>query len=301
MYPSTMKIENSFYKKYDMNSEFDADSMRWITIVGLEDCDAYQDAVEIAETLAKRHDSVSVEKLNLQVDEFEQYLMTHVDSAGHTHNSSPVIFIQVEDVEHFIGGLNDFEEWIEREFGQLEISPSLISEETSLSNESTPARSGMCYKMVFIVVALFGCFGIMLTNEEQYGLLGNVAIEIGNKVMSTIQNQITTLTEGDASEAPIAADDDDIDADAPFTTIFAIGDLHGDHDCAVHWITETNLIKGDLRDIATSSTWEWTDPGARLVFVGVRIFMIIAISSHNSMCLRSPPTNFTLLFYFSKH
>lgn len=49
------------------------------------------------------------------------------------------------------------------------------------------------------------------------------------------------------------------------TTLWAIGDLHGDAACARYWVSRTGLVSG--LD-GPPSGWAWTDEGAALVFVG---------------------------------
>ena len=47
--------------------------------------------------------------------------------------------------------------------------------------------------------------------------------------------------------------------------VWAIGDLHGDAGCARHWVERTNLISNVS---APPEEWVWTDPSAKLVFMG---------------------------------
>ena len=47
--------------------------------------------------------------------------------------------------------------------------------------------------------------------------------------------------------------------------VWAIGDLHGDAGCARHWVERTRLISNVS---APPEEWEWTDPSAKLVFMG---------------------------------
>ncbi|KAG8464229.1 hypothetical protein KFE25_003292 [Diacronema lutheri] len=54
-------------------------------------------------------------------------------------------------------------------------------------------------------------------------------------------------------------------ADEEWSTVWAIGDLHGDAACARYWVSRTGLI-AELD--GPSSGWTWTDPTAALVFVG---------------------------------
>ncbi len=52
------------------------------------------------------------------------------------------------------------------------------------------------------------------------------------------------------------------DVKTSIDTIFAIGDLHGDARCAREWVEATGLVQID------EDSMRWTDPGARLVFLG---------------------------------
>ena len=80
-----------------------------------------------------------------------------------------------------------------------------------------------------------------------------------------------------------AADDDDDDDDtttSSISSVFVIGDLHGDAMCAVSWVNRTGLIANLLRDEEISSplplferlndpsNWTWTNDKATLVFMG---------------------------------
>ena len=47
--------------------------------------------------------------------------------------------------------------------------------------------------------------------------------------------------------------------------VWAIGDLHGDAGCARHWVERTRLISNVS---APPEEWVWTDPSAKLVFMG---------------------------------
>lgn len=47
--------------------------------------------------------------------------------------------------------------------------------------------------------------------------------------------------------------------------IYVIGDLHGDVECAKHWVEKTGLID---ESSSSSSAGEWTDPTSQLVFLG---------------------------------
>ena len=40
--------------------------------------------------------------------------------------------------------------------------------------------------------------------------------------------------------------------------VYVIGDLHGDVECARHWVNKTNLVSGK----------KWVDPSSSLVFLG---------------------------------
>jgi hypothetical protein len=47
--------------------------------------------------------------------------------------------------------------------------------------------------------------------------------------------------------------------------VWAIGDLHGDAGCARHWVERTRLVSNVS---APPEEWVWTDPSAKLVFMG---------------------------------
>ena len=47
--------------------------------------------------------------------------------------------------------------------------------------------------------------------------------------------------------------------------VWAIGDLHGDVDCARHWVQRTGLV-ANLS--APAEGWRWLDPASRLIFMG---------------------------------
>ena len=49
------------------------------------------------------------------------------------------------------------------------------------------------------------------------------------------------------------------------TTIYTIGDLHGDVECARFWVTATGLISNLA---APSHEWTWSSPSTKLIFVG---------------------------------
>ena len=46
----------------------------------------------------------------------------------------------------------------------------------------------------------------------------------------------------------------------PEYAVFIIGDLHGDAECAEHWVQRTGLID--------KATGDWSDPTSHLIFVG---------------------------------
>eukprot|EP00581_Thalassiosira_minuscula_P011444 CAMPEP_0183729030 /NCGR_PEP_ID=MMETSP0737-20130205/29535_1 /TAXON_ID=385413 /ORGANISM="Thalassiosira miniscula, Strain CCMP1093" /LENGTH=528 /DNA_ID=CAMNT_0025961121 /DNA_START=22 /DNA_END=1608 /DNA_ORIENTATION=+ len=69
------------------------------------------------------------------------------------------------------------------------------------------------------------------------------------------------------------------------SSVYVIGDLHGDAICAISWVNRTGLVANLLRDESSSSSpsptttplyqklrkpseWQWTDPKATLVFMG---------------------------------
>ena len=47
--------------------------------------------------------------------------------------------------------------------------------------------------------------------------------------------------------------------------VWAIGDLHGDAECARHWVERTGLI---MNASAPPASWRWTDESSQLVFMG---------------------------------
>ncbi|EOD39425.1 hypothetical protein EMIHUDRAFT_199870 [Emiliania huxleyi CCMP1516] len=47
--------------------------------------------------------------------------------------------------------------------------------------------------------------------------------------------------------------------------VWAIGDLHGDVGCALHWVERTGLLRNASLPAAE---WEWTEPSSQLVFLG---------------------------------
>ena len=51
------------------------------------------------------------------------------------------------------------------------------------------------------------------------------------------------------------------------TTIYAIGDLHGDAQCAINWVTSTGLLS-NFNASSDPSSWLWSTPSSRLIFVG---------------------------------
>ena len=53
--------------------------------------------------------------------------------------------------------------------------------------------------------------------------------------------------------------------------IVAIGDLHGDVTCAMHWIRRTQLVNNFS---SARESWRWRDPSAHLIFMGDYIYAI---------------------------
>ena len=51
----------------------------------------------------------------------------------------------------------------------------------------------------------------------------------------------------------------------PPERVWAIGDLHGDADCARHWVERTQLLSNVS---APPQEWVWTEPSSKLVFMG---------------------------------
>lgn len=47
--------------------------------------------------------------------------------------------------------------------------------------------------------------------------------------------------------------------------VWAIGDLHGDVECARYWVGRSGLVS---RLEGPASSWQWTDPSSRLLFLG---------------------------------
>lgn len=83
------------------------------------------------------------------------------------------------------------------------------------------------------------------------------------------------------NEECIANDDGTCKDYAPssITSVYVIGDLHGDAKCAVSWVNRTglvaNLIKEDIssseplfKQLNDPSEWKWTNDKATLVFMG---------------------------------
>ena len=52
------------------------------------------------------------------------------------------------------------------------------------------------------------------------------------------------------------------------STIYAIGDLHGDAQCAINWVSSTGLVSNFANASSDPSSWKWSDPSSRLIFVG---------------------------------
>ena len=66
---------------------------------------------------------------------------------------------------------------------------------------------------------------------------------------------------------------------APSTSVYVIGDIHGDAKCAVSWVNRTGLVLGLIDDsknedlpiyerLQEPSRWTWADSSSTLVFMG---------------------------------
>ena len=53
-------------------------------------------------------------------------------------------------------------------------------------------------------------------------------------------------------------------------TVYAIGDLHGDVECAIYWVESLNVIDGNISDYnnKNSDNWKWRDQSVEVVFMG---------------------------------
>lgn len=141
-------------------------------------------------------------------------------------------------------------------------------------------RHKMLGVLFITVIACLATFGLLLLSDQQQLVSPtNISPEIRwsannhqqSSAKSVPQSSARSVTRADNAAAYNAAAYNAAAYNAAIVEnriVFVIGDLHGDFGCLIRAVELTNLVRGELTYPSMSHLWTWTEPTAKLVFVG---------------------------------